>query len=276
MWSNGRIPSGTDFFFEAVAVRDEGQTDMGGACQTFLTTHWSLIKDIQAGDAEDRALIGLLLERYWKPVYCYVRRKGYDNERAKDLTQGFFHQIVLNRHLVQRADQSKGRFRSFLLHSLNQYIINENTREAALKRIPKDKLVPLDAVDEPAIPQAVLKADPEDSYNYAWMSALIDQVLEVVRTGCRDEGLETHWHIFNERVVQPLLHSVDPPALGDICAKYAVENPRQASNMIVTVKRRFRSALRARVRTTVLSDDQVDDELQEISRFLPDGAQDSK
>ena len=98
-------------------MREKDQTDMGGERETFLTTHWSLIEDVQSGDDKDRALIGLLLDKYWKPVYCYLRRKGYNNEQAKDLTQGFFHEVVLSRELVRRADQSKGRFRSFLLHA---------------------------------------------------------------------------------------------------------------------------------------------------------------
>ena len=94
-------------------------TDLGGAGYVFLTTNWSLIEGIQSTDDNNRSLIELLLKRYWKPVYCYLRRKGHSNEQAKDLTQGFFHEVVLNRNLVQRADQSKGRFRAFLLHALD-------------------------------------------------------------------------------------------------------------------------------------------------------------
>ena len=52
------------------------QTDMGGEREVFLTTHWSLIDGIKKHQDKDRVLIGLLLERYWKPVYCYLRRKG--------------------------------------------------------------------------------------------------------------------------------------------------------------------------------------------------------
>ncbi len=91
---------------------------MGGTGGVFLTTHWSLIEDSKSDDDRSRALIGLLLDRYWKPVYFYLRRKGHNNEEAKDLTQGFFHEIVLNRGLIQRADKAKGRFRSFILHAL--------------------------------------------------------------------------------------------------------------------------------------------------------------
>jgi len=251
----------------------DGKTDIGGSCQTFLTTHWSLIGDIQTGQTEDNALIGLLLGRYWKPVYCYLRRKGYNNEEAKDLTQGFFHEVVLNRHLLARADRDKGRFRSFLLHALNQYVINEHAKATRRKRIPKDKLVPLDAVDPPALPAAVSASDADHCYNYAWTSSLMDQILKAVQTACCDEGLETHWHAFHERIVRPILDDSEPPPLREICDKHGIADPRQASNMIVTVKRRFRAALREHIRATVQTDDQVDEELREILRFLPDLAQ---
>ncbi len=96
----------------------EHHTDMGGTRERFLTTQWSLIENIKAGQDQDKLLIGFLLEEYWKPVYCYLRRNGHDNEQAKDLTQAFFHEVVLNKDLVGRADKAKGRFRSFLLHGI--------------------------------------------------------------------------------------------------------------------------------------------------------------
>jgi RNA polymerase sigma-70 factor (ECF subfamily) len=105
------------------------QTGMGGAQQAFLTTQWSLIENIQDGKDQDKALIGFLLKQYWKPVYCYLRCKGHENEQAKDLTQGFSHEVVLNRDLVGRADQSRGRFRSFLLHALKQYAGKQGLKE---------------------------------------------------------------------------------------------------------------------------------------------------
>ncbi|MHC4521354.1 MAG: hypothetical protein ACYTAS_22390 [Planctomycetota bacterium] len=65
-------------------MRHDRYTDMGGAGQAFLTTHWSLVEGVASTDQEkSQALISLLLQRYWKPVYCYLRRKGYRNEEAK-------------------------------------------------------------------------------------------------------------------------------------------------------------------------------------------------
>lgn len=248
-------------------------TDMGETGGAFLTTHWLLIENVQKQPDQDSALIGLLLERYWKPVYCYLRRKGYGNEQAKDLTQGFFHEIVLNLNLFGRADQSKGRFRTFLLYALNQYLMNEKRRQTAQKNIPEDKLVSLNAIEPPVLPQSVIASSPEDSYNYAWVSALLDQVLSAVKRACGEQGMETHWSIFNEKVVEPMLNNAAPPSLDDICEKYGVESEKKASNMIVTVKRRFQSALKQYIRSTVASESQMADELKEILKFLPKKAQ---
>ncbi len=81
-------------------MKHDEMTDMGGTGEAFLTTHWSVIENIGSSDEDrSRALIGSLLSKYWKPVYCYLRRKGHDNEQAKDLTQAFFHEVVLGRNL---------------------------------------------------------------------------------------------------------------------------------------------------------------------------------
>jgi hypothetical protein len=256
-------------------MRPDDETSIGGPAQRFLTTQWSVIGQIQAGADRNRALIGLLLGRYWKPVYCYLRRRGYANEQAKDLTQGFFHEVVLNRDLVQRADPAKGRFRAFLLHALNQYLANETKKSHARRRVPPGGLVPLEVTASSNLPAALQQSDPEATYNYAWMTALLDQILAAVRKDCESRGLDVHWQLFQERIVRPILDNSPPTPLGDLCERYTVATPQQVSNMIATVKRRFRSTMRDFVRTTVLSEDEVDEELAEITRFFPKAAQDS-
>jgi DNA-directed RNA polymerase specialized sigma24 family protein len=255
-------------------MRSDDRTDMGGMHEAFLTTHWSLIDDIQAGYDKDRALIKLLLQRYWKPVYCYLRRKGFNNEDAKDLTQGFFHEVVLNRQLVHRSDQAKGRFRSFLLHALNQYVLNQRAKQKATIRIPQDKLVSLESIAPSELPEDMSICEPDASYHYAWVSALLDQVLAAVKQSCSEEGLQTHWELFHARIVEPILTGAPAPPLSEVCARLGVEDTRRASNMIITVKRRFRETLRKSIRNTVISTDQVDEELDEIIQYLPKSAQD--
>jgi DNA-directed RNA polymerase specialized sigma24 family protein len=251
------------------------QTDIGGKGGTFLTTHWSLVGHIQTDGDKDRELIGLLLDRYWKPVYCFLRHKGYSNEEAKDLTQGFFHEIVLGKDLVERADQSKGRFRTFLLHALEQYLLNEKRRQTTQKRSPKGKLVSFDIINPPVLPEAVTKLDPEDSFNYAWTASMLDQVLSEVEDRCLEDDLEIHWRVFQDRVLSPIMGDTSPPSFAEICEKYDINDQKKAANMVTTVKRRLQKALKRYLSNTATSNHEIHKEFAEIVRFFTKSAQDS-
>ena len=85
--------------------------------------------------------------------------------------------------------------------------------------------------------------------------------------------MELHWNIFNERLVQPILRNTAVPSLAEICEKYGIEDQKKGSNMAITIKRRFRTALKQYVRNTVISGNQVHEELKEIRRFFPENAQ---
>jgi len=244
------------------------QTSMGGDRGTVLTTHWSLIEGVKQGQDQDRVLIGLLLKRYWKPVYCYLRSKGYNNDQAKDLTQGFLHEVVLNRHLLERADTSKGRFRSLLLHALNQYVVDEHRKETARKRIPKDKLVPLDVAGAPVLAEMTCELDAEQSFNYAWKAELLEQVLSEVKGNYVKRGMDTHWYVFRDRVLEPIMEDREASSLSQICKRYDIDDETTASNMLKTVKRLFRSVLNKHVRQTVSSGEAVAAELKEIFKFF--------
>lgn len=249
------------------------KTNMGGMRQAFLTTQWSLIENIQAGKDEDQVLINFLLTQYWKPVYCFLRQTGHDNELAKDLTQGFFHEVVLNRDLVGRADQSRGRFRSFLLHALKQYASREHLKEKSQKRLLEEKGAYLDLEEEPVLPQSMSQRTAEESFHYAWLSALLEQVLKEVKEACEEQGMAIHWALFNKRVVWPTFGDRSAPSLNQLCESYDIEDEKKASNMIITVKRRFRSVLMQHVRNTVLSQGQASEEMEELLQFFPKSAQ---
>lgn len=252
----------------------DDRTDMGGTGGEFLTTHWSLIEAVGTTvDDRNRALVGLLLNRYWKPVYCYLRRLGYDNEQAKDLTQSFFHEVVLGRQLIQKADRSKGRFRSFLLTALKRHLINVREKETAHKRIPKERLVPLDMIDPSELPQSSVHRTPEDAFNYGWVSSMMERVLGEVEAKCREDGKAIHWQAFYDRVLQPITEQTDPPSVQQICGKYGIADGVKLANMVVTVKRRIRTALKEQVRDSVLSGEQASSEFEEIMQFFPQVAQ---
>lgn len=248
-------------------------TDMGSIVGTFRTTQWFVIEAVQKHQDPERAMINTLLERYWKPVYCYLRASGYNNEQAKDLTQGFFHEVVLQRNLIDRADPAKGRFRAFLLHALKQYVIDTKRRDSSSGRIPPEKLVSLEIAPVPELPQTVAAGAPEDSFLYAWKSALLDLVLAAVQAECLASGQQVHWQLFRDHVLHPILEGRESPPLRELCQHHSVESEKTASNMIITVKRRFQRAIRNHLRSTVSSDSEADEELRDILQTWHFGAQ---
>lgn len=249
-------------------MKSNEYTSIGGKRRSFQTTHWTAIEAIGSNDdASNRAMVGDLLRTYWKPVYCYLRQKGYGNEDAKDLTQDFFHEIVLGRKLIQRADHTKGRFRTLLLTALDRYLTSVHRKQTAQKRAPKDRLVQLDDID-PADMQPIGDLDSEESFNYAWVSELLDQILAEVEAECCRRGMTIHWQTFRARILQPIIESKEPSSLEEICDRFGIEERVKASNMIFTVKKRFQAALRRHLRESVVSEPEVTEEMQELMKFL--------
>jgi DNA-directed RNA polymerase specialized sigma24 family protein len=247
-------------------------TSMGGPNRWFQTTDWAEILRARTQDEDlRRAAMGELIGRYWKPVYGYLRRKGHGNDAAKDLTQGFFEEVVLGRGLAQMADPAKGRFRNFLLLSLERYVKSVHRAKTAKKRRPETRLINLDGIESFETPEPSHAVTPEAVFNHNWAATLLEQVLEEVEGRCDDRGEETYWELFRVRVLIPVMEDSEPPALAEVCAWNGIPNTRRASNMIVTVKRRFRAALIRHVRRLVASDADVDQEIDDLFGALAEG-----
>jgi len=247
--------------------RDE--TKMGGDNRAFPVTQWAQIFNLKMSHEDQRALIiNELFKRYWKPIYCYLRRKGYDNETAKDLTQGFFLEVVLGRHLVQQASQARGRFRTFLLTAIDRYVIDLHRYQTSNKRKPDGQIFKLDDLDYGNLPTVSMDSKPEQSFNYAWISDLLDRIYDEVKHELLDTDRQTHWEVFDEKILKPIITSSKPPSLKDICAKYGIRDEKTASNMIITVRRRLRKSMERHLRQYVQSDSDVEKEIYEMLKVF--------
>jgi len=214
-----------------------------------------------------------LLRTYWKPVYCYLRHKGYDNEQAKDLTQGFFHEVVLGRELIQQADRAKGRFRTLLLRALDRYLVSAHRKKTARKRIPQDILISLEDSTFHELPEAAGNLNSEEVFHYTWVCELLDRMLREVEAECRQRGMAMHWDLFHDRVLSPIITCTESPPLEELCHKYGIASTVKASNMIFPVKRRFQAAAKRLLRKSVASEAQINEEMLELMKFLAKGRQ---
>src|SRR5215469_10684018 len=120
-----------------------GTLQEGGAA--FQTTHWTLVLRARHSDSTQTAREGLsnFCTAYWPPLYAFLRCRGHASPQAQDLVQGFFAHL-LEQNTLSRADQEKGRLRTFLLCSLQKFLFNEHDRARALKRGGGHRIVSID------------------------------------------------------------------------------------------------------------------------------------
>src|SRR5690349_783578 len=111
--------------------------------EVFVTTDWSLVASAQKPSPAMEAALEKICRIYWRPLYVFVRRKGYSNEEAEDLTQGFF-ALFLERRDLDVVRREKGRLRSYLLASLKNFLNNDRSRSKTLKRGGGRRPIPLD------------------------------------------------------------------------------------------------------------------------------------
>lgn len=247
----------------------DDKTTMGGKVQKFHTTCWTKIGDIKTSDkAKEQMIINELLGLYWKPVYCYLRHKGNSNEVAKDLTQGFFHEVVINRSLIQQADRTKGKFRTFLLTALDRYTRDMHQKETASKRKPSGKLFSLEEFDTMDVSVDIPNLTAEQGFHYAWITDLLDRVFDEVEQECINTQKEIHWKVFSARVLNPIIHNTKAVSLSEICADLDIDNESCASNMVITVKRRIRKVLERHMAKLSQSGKEVEEEINELLKIF--------
>lgn len=237
-------------------------TEIGGSQGRFSTTRWTVIVNSQTTDEDrKRAILDELFQKYWKPVYWYIRRKGSNNEKAKDLTQGFFTEIVWGRDLVQSADPEKGRFRNFLLTALERYLTDTWRYEHSQKRMPSKEIFSYDNADGFELADMDGEMEPEEAFNSVWLMELLQQSIAEVQKDMDAAGMDPYWTLFERRCLEPILNAAKPRSLKEICDTLNIEDVAKASNMIVTVKRRVKKMVTHNLQKLVGSETELEDEI---------------
>lgn len=231
----------------------------------FPITHWTLL--CQAGDAlspDHLAALEVMCRRYWSPVLSFCRQRGLAREDAEDAVQGFFAQF-LSRKSVSRADPTKGRFRTFLLACLKNYLADEHDKAKTVKRGGGTEFIPLEVMAEQSAFEPVDEGDsPELVYDRRWARALVDGVLAQLRVEFENEGQARLFALLNadERGADgaPLRNAEIGVLLGmnDDAVKYQAR----------LLKQRFQTLLRVEIGKTVESATEVDAELNHLLRLL--------
>lgn len=231
----------------------------------FATTRWTVVLAAgQSDTAPARAALEKLCQAYWYPLYAYVRRRGYSPEDAQDLTQEFFARLLEGRW-VERADQQRGKFRSFLLAALNHFLADEWDKARAQKRGGGIPALPLqfDTAETRYDREPADRTTPEQNYERRWALALLEEVLQRLANEYKQEGRAELFTALNpclvgERTAQPYAELAAKLGVSEGAVKSAVHRLRQ----------RYRQLLREEIAHTVSGPAEVDDELHHLFAVL--------
>ncbi|MFC1633572.1 RNA polymerase sigma factor [Planctomycetota bacterium] len=224
-----------------------GHTSMGGKNYQFPPTEWTKIHD----PVRRESIYSELYTKYWKPLYFYLRGRGFSNEEAKDLVQGFFTDKVLGQELIQKADRTRGRLRNFLLTAVRNYAIIAQRGKRSYQGLDEKSGKPTKI------------SDPETQFNRAWAEELLQEVLRELKTECSRKGKVVHWQLFQEWLLEPDVEATNV-RLADIGARHGVTDPSRAYNMISNIKERFRTILWNHLLPLVDSEEEVDTEIADF------------
>ncbi|HEX7902077.1 MAG TPA: hypothetical protein VF950_30230 [Planctomycetota bacterium] len=211
------------------------ETSMGGADSRFRSTLWEVVRSAQEGEA---AAVDRLLGDYWKPIYFFVRRKGKDVEAAKDLTQAFLGHF-LEKDFLSKVRPEGGKFRSFVMATLTNFLSNERRTSQARKRGGGLNFV--EAEDD----LKTADATPEKAFFKGWALTVLEQAMASLRASVPAEDIA-------------LLEGKGPPDL----------SPSERKNRVFRLRGKLQHLLRETVRTSMDNQGDPDSELRAIFASL--------
>jgi RNA polymerase sigma factor (sigma-70 family) len=231
---------------------------------SFQTTNWGRIAVARGGDlAEARQALADLCASYWYPIYAYIRHRGNNPDRAQDLTQGFFLNL-LERDFLGALSPEKGRFRAYLLASCRNHLISEHDRDRAAKR-GGDRIHfsidPVDAERRYAHEPAHVRT-PERMFERRWAMTVLDRALNRLKTEMVESGKGALFEYLApiERGAADSTYAVVAEALSMTEGAVKVSAHR--------FRRRYGELIRDEVAGTLQSSLDIDEEIRELLAAL--------
>jgi RNA polymerase sigma factor (sigma-70 family) len=263
----------------AGSSRGSGRRGTFGA--RFPSTQWSVVLAAGGRKSSDaRRALEALFEVYWYPLYAYVRRRGHGFHEASELTQGFIARL-LERRTIEVADRERGRFRSFLIASLKNFLANEWDRARAKKRgggvnvLSLDLPIDIETAERRYSLEPVHGMTPEKVFERRWALTLIERVTERLRAEARKATKVKLFDALSPYVVGegPVGSTTRSGRRGGAESYAAVARSLEMTEGAVKtaihrLRKRFRSALRDEIADTVSDPEDIDDEIRYLIEVI--------
>jgi RNA polymerase sigma-70 factor (ECF subfamily) len=222
----------------------------------------------RGNDAGGRDALGVLLRRYQPALEAHLVQKRIDPQRVADLVQGFISDKIVEQNLLSRADREKGKFRTFLLTALQNYVVDQVRQENSRKRSPTGGAplsleVAAEAAGEPLA---------TDVFDVAWAREVLAEAVRRMKAECDASRRQDVWGVFEERILRPSIEGVEPIAYELLVSRFKFKSPVQAANVLITGKRMFVRVLRQVVGEYARDGQEIEQEIADLRQILQAGA----
>ena len=236
----------------------------------FPSTMWTDVLGWKSASIEKRqSVLERFYNRYRLPLLAFIEFQGHARPEAEDLLQEFIlHQI--DGKIFAHADPQKGRFRNLLLTSLKNFIVSSTRSSKAEKRHPKRGFSYLDEEVSEGVLLKDIIADtktPEDIFHRIWFVTLLASVMSQLKLDYQTKGQETHFNIFERRVIKPIFHGGDRPSVKALAQEYGLSST-EASNYIVTAKRGYQRHLKEAIKEYSGTEKEASEEINDFLYFV--------
>lgn len=226
----------------------------------FPTTLWTVVLNAAASsETQRREALESLIRTYWRPVYLYVRRRNGDREAAKDLTQGFF-AVLLERDGFQGLRPEGGKFRSYLLTALRNFLADASDHARALKRGGDRRIQGLDfdALDRAERPESPDET-PEETFRREWALSVISRALSDLRGDYDREGRLREFDAF----CRHLSYAGDLPTYADLARSLGIKEG-DVRNRLHAARSRYAESILRVLRAATQTETEAEEELRDL------------
>lgn len=227
----------------------------------FPPTQWSAISQARGqGDEKMKEGLRRLAIQYWRPLYLYLRKRGDGDADAADSVQGFF-EFILSSGFMEHVDREGGKFRSYLLSSLERWRSRRRVHDGAQKRGGHVTHVPLDELEtmRDALDQQDANVSPETAYDRQWAMEMVARAVAALKEGYVQRGREQWFALLASAlpgggVLRPYAELAGELGCTEGAVKKAVHDLRTA----------FAARLRDEIRATVRTNEDAEEELRHL------------
>jgi RNA polymerase sigma-70 factor (ECF subfamily) len=254
-----------------VFVTSEAGMTAGQHPARFSTTRWSVVlscSDKRASTQTARDALSQLCQIYWRPIFAFICRHGYPVPDAQDLTQDFF-VMLLEGHLLERADPNRGRFRSLLLKALKNFLTDARDKQRARKRGGDVQFIRWDEWMAELPSQFLVSAreserwPPEKIFDVRWAATVVERALSRLGEECEQRGRRRIFDVLS----RCLTAEREDVSYADF-AKTLGAPETSVKRLVHQLRKRYRTILREEVADTVENPNELEDELRYLCAAL--------